>query len=106
MRNLGLGFASAALMAAAGVLLFLAGGAQAAPDPKGQPIEMELSGLAVPTTWHAPVTVADQPLAALSPSCDLNVPGACDWLQAVCGDLGGTMSETTDGTLTCALALD
>lgn len=87
-----------------------AGAAQAAATgAPGEPVEMELSGLAVPAT---PSDVSLAPsgrpgqATVLTPSCDPGAPGGCEWLQRVCIDLSGTMTEARDGAPACVIVLD
>lgn len=77
--------------------------AKAAQDPIEAPVQMELSGLAVPG-----VSAQDQAQISnlLSPSCDSGVAGACERLAAICTDLQGAMTDNQDGTQTCLIALD
>lgn len=100
----------AAIAAIAFSAWFQAGAAQAASTGAPEdPVEMELSGLAVPSSPPDMSLVATGQaglVTVLTPSCEPGVPGGCDWLQRVCIDLRGTMTETRDGRPACVIVLD
>ena len=94
---------AAITVVAAGAWYHQGNEAKAAQDPLEQPVQLELAGLAVPgEISHERAEVSNM----LSPSCNVDVPGACDRLEAICTDLQGAMNDNRDGTQTCTIVLD